>query len=244
MDNPSRQYFLYGGLFSLLFSSLLLLGMFWLISKNKHQSHFTQTDNIIVTISLDTKKVIQMMPDSQDEPVEKLQEDELEDLDDLFDSIDSEEIVYSKKTVVKDNKPKIDNEFLKKVQTRKNIKHENTAVKKRNISKTISLEQSKFKTENKAQSQSGGEKNIYYAKIQNILYQNWQQPSLSFQQSKVMITISASGKMRYSVKQVSGDVLFDEALKAHLEYLLDTIFPISPDGLPITFETYFKSKEQ
>jgi hypothetical protein len=244
MDNHNNQYFLYGGVFSILFSLSLLASILFIASKTNKAINYTQTDNMIVTVSLEQLPNLSATPVAKSDPQDNKSDDsEIDSLDDIFDSIDSEKIVYSKNSVVKDV-PKVDNEFLKKIQIRKNIKHEKRETVKRNISKPISLQQSDFKSKDTREEQSGGEKNIYYAKVQNLLYQSWQQPSQNFQQSKVMIKITSSGKMSYQIKQVSGDAAFDLALKAHLEYLLDTIFPISPDGLSIIFETYFKSKEQ
>ena len=230
--------------FSLSFFLILLLSMFGMISHKRSSVSYTKTDSIIVSISMDDSKITRPPP----KPVKKEEDtdDEVidESFDDIFESIDTEKIIYSKNTKVKESLEKVDQEFLKKIQTRKNIKSTTHKTKKRTLLETKSLEESKFNSKEKALKKSGGEKNIYYAKVQDVLYQGWHQPSQSFQQSLVIIKISSSGIMRYVLKQVSGDMAFDKALKAHLEYLLDTIFPVSPDGLSVTFKTYFKSKEQ
>lgn len=205
---------------------------------------YTQTDNVEISVNLDaitldhapSKKI-----DTMARPTDTL-EDPNENIDDLFDSIETEKIVYSKKSVVKDKPDVVDQEFLKKIQTRKDIKHEKDTSVKKEIQEELNLEYSKFKSEKKSAKASGGINDVYKAKVYALLYRGWTHTSESFRRVKVYIRISATGKMHYKMKQVSGDSKFDASLQAHLEYLLDTIFPISPDGKSVTFNVDFTTK--
>jgi hypothetical protein len=238
MDNHKSEYFLYGGIFSFSFFVLLLLALYAAIIYAPKSEFYTDTDNIVVSIGLDDTNLER--PQTKKEIKESETEEVVEDLDDIFDSIETEKIVYSKKSVVKENV--VDKEFLKKVQTRTNIKHEKQKQKKRTVTEDLELEYGKFKSQEKHSKASGGVKDVYKGKIYKILYQGWNHTSESYRHVQVYIRISATGKMRYEIKQVSGDSEFDSILQAHLEYLLDTIFPISPDGKAITFKVDFTTK--
>ena len=205
---------------------------------------FTQTDNIMISVSLDDITIDRPKTQSIEkmaQPDEAL-DDPTENIDDLFDSIDSEKIVYSKDSVVKEDQAVVDKEFLKKIQTRKTIKHEKESRVKQQSTKELELEYSKFKSSEKSARKSGGEHDVYKAKVYALLYRGWTHTSESFRMVKVDIRISPQGKMRYKIREVSGDSLFDSTLQAHLEYLLDTIFPISPDGKSFHFEVKFSTK--
>lgn len=244
MDNNKSQYFYYGGIFSASVFTVLLLSLYLMIRFEISTPVYTQTDNVLISVNLDAITLDNAK--SIDTNKMALPSDELEEpsenIDDLFDSIDSEKIVYSKDSVVKDTSDVVDQDFLKKIQTRKDIKHEkDTTIQKQSVEE-LNLEYGKFKSDNKSLKASGGEKDIYKAKVYALLHRGWQHTSQKFRLVKVDIRISTAGKMRYKIRQVSGDSLFDSSLQAHLEYLLDTIFPIPPDGESFHFEVKFSTK--
>ena len=242
MDKQQSLYFYYGGIFSFSFFAFLLVLLYVQISASFSPTVFTKTDNILISVSLDDITLDKPLPQKKKKaanPVESVEE-VVDDLDDIFDSIESEKIIYSKKTIVKDE-PIVDKEFLKKIQTRKDVKHDRDRKvhKKR---EELSLENSDFKSQEKSTKASGGEKDEYKAKVYALLYGGWNHTSEKFERVQVSIRLSAQGKMRYEIKQVSGDSAFDESVQAHLEYLLDTMFPKSPDGKPVHFRVYFTTK--
>ena len=244
MDNQQSKYFLYGALYSFSIFFILILSLFMILTLSTPVSSYTQTDNIMISVNLDDMTIDRPKTQSIEkmaEPIESLDEP-TENIDELFDSIESEKIVYSKDSVVKEDQAVVDKEFLKKIQTRKTIKHEKESRVKQPSAKELELEYSKFKSSEKSAQKSGGEYDVYKAKVYALLYRGWTHTSKSFRIVKVDIHISPQGKMRYKIREVSGDSLFDSTLQAHLEYLLDTIFPISPDGKSFHFEVKFSTK--
>ncbi len=205
------------------------------IAKNRF---YTQSDNIVVMIGVDD--VTNDTPVIQEQTQEVKATQELEDLDDIFDSIESESVVNTQHTKVQQNA--VDQELLKKIQTRTNIKHQTRLTQKRVDVEELDLEYGKFKSRQKRAEASGGVKDAYRAKIYKLLYSRWNHRSETYKHVQVYIRISETGKMRYEIKQVSGDTQFDATVQAHLEYLLGTIFPISPDGKAKTFKVDFTTK--
>lgn len=236
MANTNSSYFLYGALFSFSFFALILLLLYNMLSFTLSKEFFTQTDNIVVSLGLDDVRVNQVQAKKQEENSEET----LENLDDILDSIDSEEIVYSKNSKIKDTLN--DQDFLKKLQTRTNIKHDTNTTRADKKTENLSLDYGKFETQEDTKQASGGTKDIYKAQVYKLLYQGWNHSSVSFKEAKVYIRISAAGRMRYEMKQVSGDSEFDSTVQAYLEYLLGTIFPISPTGKSMTFKVKFTTK--
>lgn len=244
MDNQDSKYFLYGALYSFSLFFALILTLFMILTLSTPVTSFTQTDNIMISVNLDDMTIDRPKSQSLDkmaQPVETL-DDPTENIDELFDSIESEKIQYSKNSVVKEDQEVVDKEFLKKIQARTEIKHEKESRLKKQSQKELELEYSKFKSIEKSTQKSGGVHDVYKSKVYALLYRGWTHTSKSFRVVKVDIYINAQGKMRYKIREVSGDTLFDSTLQAHLEYLLDTIFPISPDGKSFHFEVKFSTK--
>lgn len=244
MDNLKSKYFLYGAVYSFSLFFTLILALFLMLTLSTPMNTFTQNDNEMISVSLDDITIDRPKNDSSemmDEAVETLDEP-TENIEDIFDSIESEKIVYSKNSVVKENKAVVDKAFLKKIQTRTTIKHEKNSRVKAQTKKALELEYSQFKSREKSAQKSGGVHDVYKAKVYALLYRGWSHTSESYRAVKVDIYINGEGKMRYKIREVSGDTLFDATLQAHLEYLLDTIFPISPDGKSFHFKVKFSTK--
>ncbi len=203
---------------------------------------FKDDPYVAVTI-IDAQQMQQSRQQDITLPKDETQDTPVEDVDSLFESVETEKITYSKNVKVKEDTPVVDPEFLKKIQTRKEIKHDTARAKQQKI-KDLDLEYGKFQTEVKSSPDGGGEKNEYYAKIHQILYRNWYHKSEIARRVVVRIKISPSGTMTYRIKQVSGDVAFDESVKSHLEYLLDQSFPPPPNGSYENLTVNFKSKEE
>ncbi|WP_297814237.1 energy transducer TonB [uncultured Helicobacter sp.] len=87
-----------------------------------------------------------------------------------------------------------------------------------------------------------GEYNEFYAKVQEILTQNWN-PIRTSQEHKaeVQISINAFGKFSYSIIQLSGNLDFDKALQEFLDIMRTQEFPRFEGGeqtnIMVTFKT-------
>lgn len=87
-----------------------------------------------------------------------------------------------------------------------------------------------------------GEYNEFYAKVQEILAQNWNPIRTSEQhKAEVRISINAFGKFSYSIVQLSGNLDFDKALQEFLDIMSSQEFPRFEGGeqtnIMVTFKT-------
>lgn len=87
-----------------------------------------------------------------------------------------------------------------------------------------------------------GEYDEFYAKVQEILAQNWN-PMRTLQEHKaeVQININALGQFSYSIIQLSGNLDFDKALQEFLDIMRTQEFPRFEGGaqtkIMVTFKT-------
>ncbi|CAM3636722.1 MULTISPECIES: energy transducer TonB [Helicobacter] len=87
-----------------------------------------------------------------------------------------------------------------------------------------------------------GEYDAFYAKVQEILAQNWN-PIRTLQEHKaeVQITINSLGQFSYSIIQLSGNLDFDKALQEFLDIMRTQEFPRFEGGaqtkIMVTFKT-------
>ncbi len=87
-----------------------------------------------------------------------------------------------------------------------------------------------------------GEYDEFYAKVQEILYKNWN-PIWNRNQyeAEVQISINSLGKFSYSIMRLSGDLEFDTALREFLDIMLIQEFPRYEGGnqtnIIVTFKT-------
>lgn len=89
--------------------------------------------------------------------------------------------------------------------------------------------------------QSDGEYDEWYAEIESMIHQQWQESI--FIEEKVMaiahIHIKNNGVFSYKIVKYSGNVAFDDSLKSMLEECKQIHFPPHPDGsreIAITFK--------
>ncbi len=88
-----------------------------------------------------------------------------------------------------------------------------------------------------------GEYNEFYAKVQEILAQNWN-PIRTAQQHKaeVRISIDAFGQFSYSIIQLSGNLDFDKALQEFLDIMRVQEFPHFEGGTQTNIMVTFKTE--
>ncbi|WP_334085723.1 TonB C-terminal domain-containing protein [Helicobacter typhlonius] len=89
--------------------------------------------------------------------------------------------------------------------------------------------------------QSDGEYDEWYAQIEKMMFQQWQQTFYVEEklQALVHIVITSNGNFSYKVVKYAGNVAFDDSLKAMLEECIKIHFPPHPKGkreIAITFK--------
>lgn len=87
-----------------------------------------------------------------------------------------------------------------------------------------------------------GEYDEFYAKVQEILYENWNPiQTQNENQSEIQITIDWQGKFSYKVIKLSGNLEFDKALQEFLDIMQNKEFPKYEGGdltnIIVTFKT-------
>lgn len=88
-----------------------------------------------------------------------------------------------------------------------------------------------------------GEYDEFYAKVQEILAQNWN-PIRTSQEHKaeVQISINAQGKFSYSIVRLSGNLDFDKALQEFLDIMRVQEFPRFEGGAQTNIMVTFKTE--
>lgn len=89
-----------------------------------------------------------------------------------------------------------------------------------------------------------GEYNEFYAKVQEILSNNWNPANLKGSyEALVIVQISNLGKFTYRIKKYSNNADFDRVLQEFLDIMLNTQFPKYEGGSFTNIEVTFKTKE-
>ncbi|CAM2912422.1 TonB C-terminal domain-containing protein [Helicobacter burdigaliensis] len=89
-----------------------------------------------------------------------------------------------------------------------------------------------------------GEYNEFYAKVQEILANNWNPVNLKGSyEALVIVQISNLGQFTYEIKKYSNNEEFDRVLKEFLDIMLNTQFPRYEGGNFTNIEVTFKTKE-
>lgn len=149
---------------------------------------------------------------------------------DMFDKIDSD--TPSQNTPIGDNREKI--EQNSKEQQLKDLQA--SAESLQNKLNTLSN-----LTISANSNQSDGEYDEWYAQIEKMMFQQWQQTFYVEEklQALVHIRITENGIFSYKVVKYSGNAVFDDSLKAMLEECTQIHFPPHPKGkreIAITFK--------
>lgn len=208
-----------------------------LMSNSKIKSYALKKDNYI-SISLDTSipQTIKNLK-VEEKIIEKATKTIESDLsiDDLFSDV-------STKAIKKKKINKIDNkrfqEIIKRTKTSK-LNKVDTINEKIN-----SIQDSKI-TKKTKQNSTADEVNEYLAKIQAIIYKNFNPPqNTQGKTAKVIIELSAIGKMLdFRVLSPSDNEDFNKEVSKIKNRLKDTLFPSNPDNKTFSLITIITSKE-
>ncbi len=149
---------------------------------------------------------------------------------DMFDKIDSNEL--SQNTPIGDNRDKVEQNA--KEQKIKDL--QSTAQELQNKLNTLSN-----LTISTNSTKSDGEYDEWYAQIEKIIHQKWQQTFYieDKMQALVHIRIADNGVFSYKIVKYSSNVAFDDSLKTMLEECTQMHFPPHPKGtreIAITFK--------
>ncbi len=88
-----------------------------------------------------------------------------------------------------------------------------------------------------------GEYDAFYAKVQEILAENWNPISTTIEHtSLVQITIDSMGNFSYFIQKKSGDIEFDSALQEFLDIMRRQEFPRFQGGSKTTIMVTFKTE--
>lgn len=226
MDNKDRYFYL-GALYAFSITLLIAGLLYYTLTRLVSASYFSMRDDAVVTVSLiETVKEVTSKQAPLLAPPEESKAS-TQSAEDLFSDIQAS-VPLLTNSYKQNNEPVVSESFLKNIQTRKEVKetrdHKQAAqpiVDQSDIDIEHLLEQNQAKS---------GEKNPYYAQVHDILYANWHstQPN---NRAIVKIQISSQGNFSYHVLQWSSNVEFNEELQRHLEYLMQKIFPVPPDGV-------------
>ena len=231
-------YFYLSGFISLaLFFILISIFIFMLISTQEIKSYALKKDNYI-SVSLDmivpqTTKNIKV-EEKKIEPISEEIESDLS-IDDLFSDVTT-------KTIKKKKEKKIDNkrfqELTKLLKTAKLNEVDSLN------DKINSIQDSNIAKETK-QSSTADEVNEYLAKIQAIIYKNFNPPqNTQGKSAKVVIELSAVGKIiDFRVLSLSDNEDFNKELNKIKDRLYGTLFPRNPDNKQFRLITIIRSKE-
>ncbi|MCF6331064.1 MAG: TonB C-terminal domain-containing protein [Sulfurimonas sp.] len=231
-------YFYISGFISFaLFFAFIAIVIIMLMSNINIKSYALKKDNYI-SISLDiitpqTSKNAKI-EEKLIEPISEEIESDLS-IDDLFSDV-------STKTIKKKKEKEIDNkrfqELTKRVKTAKLNKVESmnekiNSIKSSNIAKTTK------------QNSSADEVNEYFARIQAIIYKNFNPPqNTQGKSAKVVIELSAIGKMLdFRVLSPSDSEDFNKELYRIKNRLQGTLFPVNPDNKNFRSTIIITSKE-
>lgn len=252
MDN--NKYFLASGGISLAFFSFVLGSFFYVIAHNSKTKIYALEKNEHISVSIDLSKIKTTAKESRNKtidlpPVEIPQEEPVEDkpeitkakninIDDMFSSVWTKDIKKQKpKEKVIDTKRK--QEIAKRIKTIDTNKAKPVNQKLEDIS----LEKGKdLKTEN---SSSGNEVNEYNAKIEAIVYQNFNPPANSEGLSvRAVIELNAIGNMiDFRILNYSENQLLNEECDKIKNRLRGVLFPKSPNNKTQRITVILISKE-
>jgi len=225
----SNFYFFLSGLISLsLFSLIILLFFQMIFSKQEVKIYALKKDNFI-SVSFEIPKKKETMKSVIKPTVDAIEPVETQEVDvsNLFSDVWTKKIKPTKKEPVK----KKLNKRLQKVLTKtQKVQKKKLFVKQKDVKKVIS---------------TGTEVNEYRAKIQAIVYENFNPPQNSQGHSVIaVIYLGAMGKvddfriLRYS----DSKLLNDECDKLKFK-LIHKLFPKNPDNKSGNYKIILTSKE-
>ena len=237
VKNNNYYFYLSGGISLGLFFLFLFVFITMLMSNPEIKSYALKKDNYI-SISLDVV-IPQTIKNAkvQEKKIESISEEIENDLsiDDLFSDVTT-------KTITKKKIDKIDNkrfqEITKRVKTAKLNKVDSMNEKINSIQDSNIAKVTK-------QSSTADEVNEYLARIQAIIYENFNPPqNTQGKSAKVIIELSAIGKMLdFRIAKPSDNEDFNKELNKIKNRLQGVLFPSNPNNENFRLITIITSKD-
>jgi protein TonB len=235
----NNYYFYVSGLISLsLFIFILSLFIYMMFVTSQIKTYgLTKQDYISISLETPTveTKTVSKPVNTPPQEVKSVEKSKTIDVADLFSDVPAK--------IVKKEKPKPENskriEEIQKNKSKSETKEvQSFAEKVKNLDKAE-------KADKNTKTSAGEEVNEYIAKIQGLVYENFNPPVNTEGNSvKVLITLSPLGKVEsFRILTYSGnDALNEECdrVKARLENIL---FPINPEGKSSSTIVILTSKE-
>lgn len=227
MVKDNTLFYLSGFISFLLFTFFLSLFFYMMFSSVKTKNYAMTKDNY-VSVSIEIPKVVTKKDNKKvdvvqkEEQVEEVQKDI--DVDDLFSDVWTQDIKKVK------HKPKPKNSSrIKELQKQIKTSNKNDV---ESISEKITSLNKAQKSDETTKSSTGDEVNQYFAKIQALVYENFNPPTNS--QGQIVfafIELSALGKVIdfRILKYSSNEAMNDECDK--IKYRIkNVLFPVNPDN--------------
>ena len=233
----SNYYFYISGLISFtIFFIFVSMFIYMLMSSAKIKSYALKKDNFI-SISLDTvipQTTKNLKVQEKKELVSKEFDSDLS-IDDLFSDVTT-------KTIKNKQSKKIDDKRFQEI-TKRLKKSKLNKVDSMN-EKINSIQDSNIKSETR-QNSTADEVNEYLAKIQAIIYKNFNPPqNTQGKSAKVVIELSAIGKMiDFRILSPSDNEDFNKELSKIKNRLEIVLFPSNPNNEKFRLITIITSKE-
>jgi len=158
------------------------------------------------------------------------------DLKSLFANVKTQAKKVSKENSSNVKKSTIASRFKSKFEKEKKTKNIVLSKLKKNI-------ETKASSKNVSMNNSKNEQDPYFSKIYQMLSSGWR-PTIfeNNLKAKVNIVIFNNGKFSYKFIQYSGNIGFDNQLKAFLSNETRKSYPVSPTNKTVNIEITFQSK--
>ena len=225
--------FVTSGIIAVCTYTLLLIALIFTFFVSTPIHYSSLKDSEIALHSISIEAIIDDKPTPQPDKQTSASSNPLagSGIKDIFDKIDSSQ--PSQNSPIGDNRDKTEQNAPKN-ESLENLKSATQELQ----NKLNSLSNLTISTDS---NQGEGEYDEWYAQIEKILYQRWQQ-TMFIEESVsaiIHIRITNNGVFSYKVVKYSGNSAFDDSLKAMLEECTQTKFPPHPKGsreIAITFK--------
>ena len=225
----SNSYFFLSGLISLSLFFLIVILFFQMIFSKKDVKIYALKKDTFISVSFEMpkkKETIKSVAKPIVDTIEPIESKEV-DVSNLFSDVWTKKIDPVKKEPIK----KVLNKRLQEVLTKtKQVKKKKISVKQKDVKKVVS---------------TGNEVNEYRAKIQAIVYENFNPPQNSQGYSVIaVIYLSAMGKVDdFRVLRYSESQLLNQECDRLREKLMHKLFPKNPDNKSGNYKIILTSKE-
>lgn len=245
MDNKKNFFLLVGGFISLLFYLFIAILVYLLVKSSNNNVHYSMKKDAVVVVSLtqnpkqkkEKKQIVKKI-----QPAVKKELAPVKEEIDPFDDVETESIKYTKNRVEK-QAPVVNENFLRKLQTKKVVTLDNHVVTQH---QPLKIEKVDFNASLEDISRDlPGIQDEYRVKLQAILTKAWQNTSdiQGNYMAVIHVTISPSGRFEYSVKHYARYEPFDQELNIFLDYQTHKTFDRPPKAQAVSLNVNFISRK-